>query len=195
MERSFLTILLGLVVVVLFFSCGGIETHVEVLKGNYAFTRGEYQEANIAYLRVLQKNIHTGYISYNLGNVYHALGEPEAAREEWVRSLDTGDNRVLFRVLFNQGVLSYELGLYEEAYVSFRKALVLDPGDIGAKVNLEYCLQKINRQGSRQASQSTQSGTGKTTPGDDVERVLEYIRHRESWETPEPEEPAKELDW
>ena len=126
MEKYFLT---GLILSSLFIisSCSNSQVYIDVIEGNYAFSRGEYQEANLAYLNVKGVDLYSEYISYNLGNVYYALGEIDSAFEEWRSIKDESKTEITVRGLFNTGVLLFELSRYEEAYKTFRKVLELDP--------------------------------------------------------------------
>ena len=82
MEKYFLTGLI-LSLILINSSCSNSQIYIDVIEGNYAFSRGEYQEANLAYLKVKGEEPFDEYISYNLGNVYYALGEIDSAFEEW----------------------------------------------------------------------------------------------------------------
>ena len=158
-------------------SCDNPGAYVEVLQGNYAYTRGEYEEANLHYLQALEYETHSQVISYNLGNVYYALGENTAALDEWEKAAKTDIPGLLSKVEFNKGVLYYELSRYEHAYQAFKNSLRLDPGDKSAKINLEYSLRKLNAV----ASSGTEVETAETAADAsvDVERMMDYIRRKE----------------
>ena len=143
MEKYFLTGVI-LVFLLIISSCSNSQVYIDVIEGNYAFSRGEYQEANLAYLNVKEVDPYSEYISYNLGNVYYALGEIDSAFEEWRSIDDKAKTEITVRGLFNTGVLLFELSRYEEAYKTFRDVLELEPSHINAKINLEYCIQKMS---------------------------------------------------
>ncbi len=197
MEKYFLTgLMLGLILIIS--SCSNSQNYIDVIEGNYAFSRGEYQEANLSYLNVKGKELYSDYISYNLGNVYYALGEIDSAFEEWRLIEDESKTEITVRSLFNTGVLLFELSRYEEAYKIFRSILELDPDYINAKINLEYCIQKMNY------TTENRSGIGETgleelEPSDDVSRVLDFVRRRETniWKAAVQSEsdPEKLKDW
>ncbi|HKK65951.1 MAG TPA: hypothetical protein VJ967_08860, partial [Clostridia bacterium] len=89
-------------------SCSPIQSYVKVIEGNYAFSRGEYKEANLVYVESLKAAQYSDRLLYNLGNVYHSLGESEAAVEEWQSSVEASrDPELLFRIAFNRGVIQY----------------------------------------------------------------------------------------
>jgi Ca-activated chloride channel family protein len=173
MER-YLLIILAAATLVLSASCSRLPAYFDVLEGNYAFSRGEYQTANYEYILARRKGEDYDRILYNIGNVYHALGEGQAALEKWENARDEEDRALVYRIAFNRGVLFYELGRYSEAYTMFRKALKLHPEDVEAKTNLEYCLRKLNTDNEGEPQRS--SGTdAQSRLSDDGKRILEYI--------------------
>lgn len=197
MEKYFLT---GLIISLLLInsSCSNSQVYIDVIEGNYAFSRGEYQEANLAYLKVKGQEPFGEYISYNLGNVYYALGEIDSAFEEWGSINGKLKTEITVRALFNTGVLLFELSRYEESYRIFRSILELDPYHINAKINLEYCIQKmIFTTENRSGIESTELEELEKT--DDVSRVLDFVRRRETniWKasTQSKSDSDKRKDW
>ena len=85
---------------------------------------------------------------------------------------------MLSRVVFNEGVLAYELGRYEDAYSSFRFALELDPDDLAAKINLEYSLAKMDAR-PRSVAPATAEGAESSDRSGEIERILDYLRRNE----------------
>ena len=186
--------------ILLFSGCSQMRVYMQVVDGNYDYSRGEYKDANFTYIQALDSLLYTERISYNLGNVYHSLGESEAAMEEWdIASMYGDDPQLSSRIAFNRGVLYYELGSYQQAYNEFRKVLTLDPDDIEAKANLEYCLRKLNlSKESQEAKQETEEDNDENQLSEDGKRILEYVRRSASSTlTPDykVEETGPEKDW
>ncbi len=197
MEKYFLV---ALVVIASFtsLSCTNSGIYLDVIEGNYAFSRGEYQEANLDYLKVRNKKLYPNYISYNLGNVYYALGEINSAFKEWKSVSEDVESRISINTYFNTGVLLFELSRYEDAYQMFRKILEIDPANINAKINLEYCIQKMNF--SRENSSNQQEEVLETNHGTyDVSRVLDFVKRKESniWKSSEnlSTNSSNQKDW
>ncbi len=164
-----------LLISLLLSSCGESEVYIRVLEGNYAFSRGDYMLANFDYIRASRFGVFLPRIRYNTGNVYHALGESEAALRLWLEAEDPEDEELLYRIYFNRGVLHYEQGEYEEAYTSFRRALKFRPADREAKINLEYALRKqALEEGGGEPSVSDSKEEGSVD--DDGRRILEYVQ-------------------
>lgn len=179
-------------------SCSPIRGHMEVLQGNFYYARGDYQESIVSYLTRLEEPEVGEYVSYNLGNVYQALGEGNAALRMWGQADASGDEELLYRVSFNRGVFYFERGEYEEAFDAFKEALRLNNGSVPAKINLELTLLRLTAE-----EQLTQQG-GEEEAGESQEigrealRVLEFVRRKEQqrWEANRERETSDfRRDW
>ncbi|HOV37556.1 MAG TPA: tetratricopeptide repeat protein [Spirochaetales bacterium] len=195
MERSLLSILLG-ILSVLCVSCSGATTGWLIVQGNYYYSKGDFQRAQLSYLQALEKGKYAEWIHYNLGNVYYTLGEGKAALEEWEKAELTQDRRVMFNVAFNKGLLSLESGNFKEAERLFKRALELDSTHIPAKINLEYTLKKL--ESSLSGGMSAKSSMKQEAIDEQSDRILDYIRKKEinRWMASNkitPEETAE--DW
>jgi len=181
----------------------------ELMLGNLSFSRGDWQASIVHYLKA-QKSPGTdqAWVSYNLANVYYALGEFDAALRLWDTAALTRDADLRFNVLFNRGIALYESGRFYDSYTNFREALVLNASNLDAKRNLELAQKKVqmapqivaanvavaapaNLAGS--ATTSTTIATSSTTVpvagtptvvggglSEESTRVLEYMRRREA---------------
>jgi len=196
-EKYFLIVLV-FVISLVFISCNNSNMYMDVIEGNYAFSRGEYQEANLNYLNVRGKKMYNDYISYNLGNVYYALGEVNSAFKEWKSVNEDKESKISIQTNFNTGVLLFELSRYEDAYQMFKNILKFDPSNINAKINLEYSIQKMNfsRENSIKQPEEIIENTHKTY---DVSRVLDFVKRKESniWKSTENPDTnsSNQEDW
>ena len=190
----FLSSLSMLSIALLTTSCGKSVTKTQVLMGNLSYNRGNYQKAILNYLDAEQSDIPThDAVNYNLGNVYYALGEGRAALGAWERAESEADNiDTLFRIAFNKGLLFYHWGRYQEAYLSFKQALKLNPGNLDAKINLEESLSRIPASGNAPSSIEAP-----TDPEKGYSRILEYIKHKEASQWQQQNTNTKESlnDW
>ncbi|WP_455383294.1 tetratricopeptide repeat protein [Salinispira pacifica] len=166
--------------IVLLASCSAGDPYVSVLEGNYAFGQGRYQEATVHYLEAMSAGSHKDWISYDLGNVYHALGEAEAALDMWDKASKATDDGLRYAVSYNRGVQYYELGDYQKAYDAFRKSLEYDPSSMDAKINLELALRKLQPSGESAAPQAVASNAKSNVSEQDSRRILEYVRRKEA---------------
>ncbi len=173
------------------------QPHVAVAKGNNQFRRGEFQESIVAYISVTDRGPYAPWIAYNLGNVFFALGEYESASLEWKKVPRVEGSSLLFKLNFNKGVLAYRTGNYKKAYSHFREALLMDPAGRDAKINLEYCLLKLNARNT-EAAQQTAQPTRDDQSTREAEQILEYVKKVQSHRfqpAPSEEEERGEKDW
>lgn len=191
-------LLFAVALLALLASCSDVQDGVEVLMGNYAFQRGDYQKASLHYLHVTHEARFSPWINYNLGNVYNALGEANTAMAAWNLVDEKAPEELLFRLNFNKGVLQLQKGLYQEAYESFKKALILHPVSLDAKRNLELSLQKIQNMGKQLPPRSTEKSDAANQAGPESRALLDYIRRLEGnrWKSnPQKAESASSSDW
>jgi tetratricopeptide (TPR) repeat protein len=175
MEKSFLiSILFGLVLL----SCSPLSSGTQVLLGNYAFQRGEYQSAALNYMEVLDNPEFRAFAAYNLGNVYQALGEPESAKQQWETiDLEEAPTELRFRLNFNLGVLLFQQGQYLGAYRAFRQAIKVKPSDLDTKKNLELSLLKLQTPSGD--GQEAREALGQGSDLGETRVLLEYVEHKE----------------
>jgi len=167
-------------------SCGFGPAHFDVLRGNYYYERGMYQQAMIAYLAAREKPGYEAWISFNLANVYQALGETGASLDGLKEAEKSDDKPLLFNVSFNRGLFHHEAGRYKEAYEEFKHALELDPSSLDAKINLEHSLRRLKLSVQSPAKRPAKPG-GPDGRREDAERILEYVKKKEGnrWYAPE----------
>ena len=176
---------------VLLDSCSAARAYIAVARGNQAYDRGSYQQATVDYLRAAQGGAYSHWVAYDLGNVYHALGEPDGASAEWKKAEKANDLRVIVPTLFNEGILDYELGRYREAYDRFRKVLELTPSDVAAKVDLELAFSKMTTKEVPPRSGTQTEPIAVKHNQNQAKQILEIIRQKESgYFTPPP--PSKQ---
>lgn len=177
-------------------SCSDSSSSVNVLAGNMSYSGGQYQKSILQYLSAYDAaKAGKDVVYYNLANVYFALGEGDAALRSWDLAEENTENTdILFRVAFNRGVLYYHWGRYDEAYRSFRRALLLNPSDIDAKINLEDSLSRIRS--AIPQSESADSNTGEESDKDS-QHLLDYVRRKEAdaWSAQTTESGESVNDW
>lgn len=189
-------ILIIVILALLSVSCSDSSSSVNVLAGNMSYSGGQYQKSILQYLSADDAaKAGKDVVYYNLANVYFALGEGDAALRSWaLAEANTENTDILFRVAFNQGVLYYHWGRYDEAYRSFRRALLLKPSDIDSKINLEDSLSRIRSVVPQPASADSNTGE----EGDnDSQHLLDYVRRKEAdaWSAQTTESGESANDW
>ena len=164
--------------------CGKLGPYFRVFQGAKAYANGDYQQANISYIEARTED-YGHWIAYNLGAVYYALGEIDAAESEWFVAQGAPDNELAYRVLYNYGVLLYERGEYARAYEKFRNALEINPSGLEAKINLELTIEKLEiSEGSPEAAVSSQQDEQMSG---EIDLIMNYLKKMEGavWQSTE----------
>lgn len=192
--RKTLSVAFLLVLITMLTSCKALSPGFSNYMGNMAFQQGDYQKATVFYLKALKREISQDILYYNMGNVFYALGEGEAAREIWLKAEESASLDIRFRIQFNMGVLYYQQGLYEEACNSFKTALSIRPENWETKANLELSLRKMSKLESRSSIKNEGSGPALN---DDSVRILQYIKKKEElyWTGAQEEPQDYQKDW
>lgn len=123
--------------------CGVYLPHAFVLRANYNAGRGEYETALRDYQRAADLGGHDQALAYNRGNIDHLEGRYDLALQSWESADRTLDSELQFRVAFNRAVYHFDQSDFANALQQFRRALTLQPGNMGARVGFEISLQRL----------------------------------------------------
>lgn len=123
--------------------CGVYLPHALVLRANYNAGRGEYETALRDYQRAAELGGHDQALAYNRGNIDHLEGRYDLALQSWDTADRTSDRALQFRVAFNRAVYHFDQSDFANALQQFRRALTLEPGNVGARVGFEISLQRL----------------------------------------------------
>ena len=188
---------MSVLLILTFSSCNLSRVYVGIFQARNDYSGGEFQRANRKLVTLSDNRAFEPWISYNIGAVYYALGEPVAAEQLWGKGDESVSAELAFKREFNLGVLAYERGAYEEAYDRFVAVLRIDPTSVEAKTNLEFAYEKIeDRNDPGEPSKSTSDAN--SDPGADVHRLLQYLERleRNVWQsTGEIESEGGINDW
>lgn len=159
-------------------SCDRIFPSFYVLLGNYRYEQGHYQEAVLYYFKALENAKNSKPIYYNLGTAYYALGESESALRMWSNLDSDTSNELKGLAAFNEGVVYYQLGRYNEAIKNFHRATKYLPENFEVKVNLELAINKRketyeNKDYTEQPENTISQEAQQTSA-----RTLDYLRRR-----------------
>lgn len=126
--------------------------------GNEAFTQQAYDEALQAYQQAQVKSPELAEPYYNAANVLYRQGNYEEALKQLQKALQAGESDALAQnVHFNAGNAAFNGEDWETAVADYTAALLRNPDDQDAKVNLELALQKLQEQQQQQDQQDQQN--------------------------------------
>lgn len=133
-------------------------------KGNSAFKKGKYAEAEALYKAAELEAPEKKEIAYNLANTYYKQGDFESAERAYEKAKNIKDPKLRQKALFNLGNALYRAGSnpqdsaaqgkLEKAASVYKTILKNNPSDYASKFNLEKTLQKIEQMKQQQNQQN-----------------------------------------
>lgn len=130
----------------------------EARKGNEAYEKGEYVEAEALYRASLEADPENADVYFNLANVLAKQGKTEEAIQAFMeyRSMaETPEKKALAE--YNIGSVLAEGEQWKPAAQHFRNSLKLNPQDIEAKHNFERALAESNKEEEQQQQQDQEN--------------------------------------
>ncbi len=119
----------------------------EIIKGNDAYKKKQYNEAAGAYQKVLKKSPENATAFYNLGNALYKTNKPDDALKSYDNTAKTAPaNDMKQKAYYNGGVVLQSQNKLPECIKAYKNALKLDPTDEDARQNLERALQQLKQQ-------------------------------------------------
>ena len=123
----------------------------EARKGNEAYEKGEYVEAETLYRASLEADPQNTDVYFNLANALAKQGKTEEAIQAFMeyRSMaETPEKKALAE--YNIGSVLAEGEQWKPAVQHFRNSLKLNPNDLEAKHNFERALAESNKEDEQQ---------------------------------------------
>ncbi|MCB0251017.1 MAG: tetratricopeptide repeat protein, partial [Anaerolineae bacterium] len=119
--------------------------------GNEAFTQEAYDEALQAYQEAQVKSPELAEPYYNAANALYRQGNYEEALKQLQKALQVSESDALAQnAHFNAGNAAFNGEDWQAAVDDYTAALLRNPDDQDAKVNLELALQKLQEQQQQQ---------------------------------------------
>ena len=126
-------------------------------KGNEAYEKGEYVEAEALYRTALEADPENAEVYFNLANALAKQGKTEEAIQTFMeyRSLaESPENKALAE--YNIGSVLADGEKWKPAAQHFKNALKLNPNDAEAKHNFERALAEANKKEDQQQQDQDQ---------------------------------------
>lgn len=126
-----------------------------VTSGNKLFRNGQFDQAEVAYRKAIEKNPRNPQAHYNLGNALMAQKKDSAAVQSLQKSTELETSKIRKAMAFhNMGVVCQQHKMYGEAIEAYKSALRLNPKDDATRYNLELCKrQQKNQQNKKNQNQ------------------------------------------
>ena len=138
-----------------------------VTSGNKLFRNGQFDQAEVAYRKAIEKNPRNPQAHYNLGNALMAQKKDSAAVQSLQKSTELETSKIRKAMAFhNMGVVCQQHKMYGEAIEAYKSALRLNPKDDATRYNLELCKRQQKNQ-QNQKNQNQQDKDKKDKNGKD----------------------------
>ena len=153
--KRVLYILLSVMLLAVSFAEAGAQTDKrEVRKGNRSFKDGSYTEAEVEYLKAVDKDSLSVAANYNLANTYFRKGEYDNAKAALERAREVAmaspDGAQYF---YNLGSVAIAQQDWKTAVEALQLSLLMNPDDLNAKENYIYAKKKLEDQQQNQDNQ------------------------------------------
>ena len=145
-------------------SCGDFAAERNAA-GTAAFDEGRFADAAVAYREALAAAPGDARLALNLGRALHALGEYDAAVAATRRALATHDDALAARAYYQIGVHHFARDDLVAARSAYIEALLLDPTDADAKLNLEIVNRLLAALAPPPAAEDGTPGAGEGDGG------------------------------
>ena len=127
----------------------------EVRQGNRRFRDAEYNEAEIAYLRALQKDSLSMAANYDLANTLYRMEEYDKAKSALERVGEVAQmSPYSADYFYNLGSVAIAQKDWKTAVEAYRQSLLRRPGDMDAKENYIYAKKMLQDQQQNQQDQN-----------------------------------------
>ena len=113
-------------------------------KGLDFYNNQEFEAAKTYYESILQKSSSNSEAHLGRGSSSFQLGDFTTAKDAFEESLESGDNSIKSKALYNLGNILYKNEKSEDALAFYRKAIELNPNDKEAKYNYELLKYKTD---------------------------------------------------
>ncbi len=127
----------------------------EIFRGNQAYLKSQYDQAENSYLNALKLSGDNPTASFNLGNTMYRKNQTDQAVDSYEKTIQNAtDPDMKEQAWYNRGVSYQKAKKLPECIQSYENALMLNPNDQEARQNLERALQEQKNQQQPQNSQN-----------------------------------------
>ena len=118
-----------------------------ITQGNKLFRSGQFDKAEVAYRKAIEKNPRNPQAHYNLRNSLMAQKKDSAAVQSFQKSTELETSKIRKAMAYhNMGVVCQQHKMYGEAIEAYKNSLRLNPKDDATRYNLELCKRQQRNQ-------------------------------------------------
>jgi Ca-activated chloride channel family protein len=125
----------------------GQKVNKNIIKGNEAYTRSQFDSASLFYQEALKNDPGNNIASYNMGNALYKAGKPEDAIKHYDNVIQSyPEKNIKQKAYYNKGVAYQQQNKLPECIDAYKHALKLEPNDEEARQNLQRALAQQKQQ-------------------------------------------------
>jgi len=158
----------------------------EIIKGNEAYKKNNYDAAENSYQDALKIADNNTIASYNLGNTLYKKDNTDEAVKAFDNTIQNStDNVTKEKAYYNKGVALQKAKKLPECINAYENALMLNPNDEDARQNLQRALKE-------QKQQQQQNQKDKKQPDKDQKKKDQQNKKNQQKQNNEPKpQPSK----
>ena len=129
----------------------------DIMTGNEAYRKGDFDAATNAYKSALEKDPSSDVARFNLANALQRQSNASASQSYYDDIIQSTQlNSMKAASQYNKGVAYLKDKKLDEAITSFKNSLKLDPDDKDARENLQKALKEKDKQQQQQKQQKNE---------------------------------------
>jgi len=122
------------------------DTNNMIQSANELYKQQQYEKAEVAYDKVLEKDGHNTTAKFNLANTYFRRSKKDDAAKAFDYLTSDGQNPALReKSFYNKGVVLSRQEKLEESIEAYKNALRLNPSDTMARENLQKAFFELKK--------------------------------------------------
>ncbi|MCD4731353.1 MAG: tetratricopeptide repeat protein [Bacteroidales bacterium] len=192
-QLAIFSILKKLVWVLLIFATSALaqKENKYIRSGNDNYEEESFKDAEVDYMKALEKNPESLKSQYNLGGALYKQENYEDASKLY-NNLATIENDKINNAnsYYNLGNTLLKAQKYPESIESYKNALRLDPNDMDAKYNMEYAKKMLKDQQEQEQNQDKDQDQDKK----DEEKKEQDKQDQQQQEQQEQEQKEQQQD-
>ena len=156
----------------------------EILDGVWAWYEGKYAGATADFLNAANRpnatELSHEYALFNLSATYLTLGETNAALDrlsEMNLESEFLPGELKSAAFYNKGIIFAQNGDYDGAAEQFKRAILENPENLNAKINLELCEREVTQKKAREGEAQMQGVNEEKAENSDMESEIFNLIH------------------
>ncbi len=166
-----------------------------ISNGNDIYKNEKYSDAEVEYLKGIEKGKDEVYGYFNRGNTLLKQNKDSVAGKEYLTALTKTENKDFkSQINYNIGNVEMKNNNYEKAVEYYKQSLRLNPNDEDARYNLGYALKQIQivkKDSSEKKNDKKENKENKKEKQDQKSQQQDQQKQNQSEQRKEQPQPKK----